>query len=191
MGMQLLPALVARVDGVEKSHRVGHVGQHGQTQLTGRGPERVEAWVIDGHQPVVLVAHMQAERLPDLQSLRSPAGLFPQTPGGPLAEAVAVSRPLRPIDAAKDLEAIGSGSLEVVQMAPEHVFAPAAVEVHVGHNAGHVEGIEQGGKGLFVPAATERLGQVIMSVDDRIARPINRRLPGHQHCPGSKCFQFH
>ena len=75
VGVQLVPTLVAGVERVEEGHRVGDMDHHRQVERAGRGPQRVEPRIIDRHQPAMLIAHVQAEGLPDLEPLGAARGL--------------------------------------------------------------------------------------------------------------------
>ena len=173
--MQLLPALVGRVERIEERDRVGDVDQHRQVQLAGGGPQRVEPRIIHRHQRAMLIAHMQAKRLPDLQPLGAARGLRAKLRGGPLAEAIAVLGPFAPIHAAEDAEALGRGGLEMLQPLVQDLLAPAAVEIDIHAHIGLVERVEQLGDRPLAPAAAKIGAKVIMRVDHREARPRDRR----------------
>ena len=70
VGVELLPALVRRVERLEERHRIGDVDDDRDPELRGGRPQRVEPRVVDGDQPAVRVACAKPERLPDLE----PAG---------------------------------------------------------------------------------------------------------------------
>ena len=109
------PSARGRVERIEEGDRIGDVDQHRQIQLAGSRPQRVESRIVHCHQRAVLIAHMQAEWLPDLQPLGTTRGLRAELRGGPLAEMIAMLRPLAPIDAAEDSEALGRGGLEMLE----------------------------------------------------------------------------
>ena len=74
MLVELLPALVRRIERLEECDRVRDMDHDRQAEL-GRGrPERVEPGVVDRHEPAVGVAGAQPERLPDLEATRPARG---------------------------------------------------------------------------------------------------------------------
>ena len=96
MGLQFFPALVGFVERIEEGHRIGHVDHHRPIEFRRRLPDRIEPRIVDLHQLIMMIAHVQPERLPDLQALRAPPGLLTQTLRGPLRKPIALLGPLRP-----------------------------------------------------------------------------------------------
>ena len=167
MGVQFLEAFVGRVERVEKGDRIGDVDQHRDAEFAGGRPQRIEAGVVDGDQRPMLIADVQPERFPDFQPVRAARDLLAKAGCRPFAETVAVLRPLRPIDAAEHVKAIGRVRLDRVEVAVQDVLAPTAVEIDVGDHARRVEHVEQFAHRALIPAAAKRLGKVIMGVEHR------------------------
>ena len=65
--VELLPALVGRVERLEERDRVGDVDDHRDVELRGGLPERIESLVVHRHQPTGRIASPQAQQLPDLE----------------------------------------------------------------------------------------------------------------------------
>jgi hypothetical protein len=187
--MQLLPALVGRVERIEEGDRVGDVDQHRQVQLAGSRPQRVESRIVHRHQRAVLIAHMQAEWLPDLQPLGATRGLRAKLGGGPLTKSIAMLGPLAPIDSAEDSEALGRSGLEMIEPLVQNLLTPAAVEVDIHAHIGLVERVEQLADRPLAPAAAEIRAKVIMRVDHREARPCDRRRLGDKRGMRQKLMQ--
>ena len=127
MRMELFVALVVRINGIKKSHRIGDMHQHGNIQLPGHGPEWVETTIINGHKHPVLVAYVQPERLPDFEAGRTTSDLRLQALRRPGAEIVPVLWPRRPIDPCKHTKAIGSFLHEMCQMPIKDVSPPSTI----------------------------------------------------------------
>src|SRR5262249_6907746 len=144
-------------------------------ELASRGPERVEPLVVDSHQRAVLIAHVQAERLPDLEALGAAGHLLAEARGGPLAKAIAMLWPGAPVNPPEHAEALWSGGFEALQPLIQDILAPAAVEVDIHAHVGLVERVEQLGGRPLAPATAEVRAKVVVGVDDREARPLDRR----------------
>ena len=191
MRMQLFPAFVGCIQRVKECHGVGHMHHHRQAQLAGCRPQCVEARIVRAHKFVVLVAHMQAQRLPDFEALRSARCLQAQLRSRPLAKAVAVGGPLRPIHPAKNLEALRRAVFKMIEMGMQDVCAPAAIKVHVGNDTGLVQLIQQRGQRALVPAAAKRLSQMVVRIHNREARPRHGRGLGGKHSPRLEVSEQH
>ena len=105
MGVQLLPALVRRVERLEERDRVGDVDDDRQVELGGGRPERVEPRVVDGDEAAVGIARPQSEQLPDLEPARAPRGGVPQPGRLGLAER-RVGGPAVVVEAGEDRDPI-------------------------------------------------------------------------------------
>src|SRR5690348_16314237 len=112
----------------------------------------------------MLIAHMQAKWLPDLQAVGATRYLGTKLRGGPLAEAIAIFRPFAPIDPAKDSEALGRGGLEMIEPLVQNLFAPAAIKIDIDAHISLVERIEQLADWPLAPAAAEIRAKVVMCV---------------------------
>ena len=178
--MQLLPAFVAGINRIKEGHRIGHVEEHGDVEGARFGPERIEAAVIDGHQGAVLVAHMQAKRLPNLEASGAGCHLGGEAFGGPMAEFVAVFGPGRPVHAGKHPKAIGSGVNEVGQVALQNIFTPAAIKIDQQAHIGAIHHLEQVRDGLLVPAAAKIGAKVVVGVNHGESGLADGRLCGDE-----------
>ena len=85
--------------------------QYRHIELTSHQPQRVETGIIDGHQLVVLVAHMQSKRFPDFEAFGTTGNLSLQAFSSPKPKFIAATDPLRPINSGKHPEALG-GALD-------------------------------------------------------------------------------
>ena len=137
MLVQLLPSLVGRVERPEERDRVGDMDGDRQTELAGRGPERIEAGVLDRDEPAGRVARPEPEQLPDLQPAGAVAGRRAEPAGLLLAEVPAL-RPHAVVEAGED----GHPSTE--RRPPRHLAAQrlalAAVEVDDGRDPRRLQG---------------------------------------------------
>ena len=84
--VQLLPALVVRIERLEERDRVGDVDDDREAQVGGGRPERVEPRVVDVDEAAVGVARPQPEQLPDLEPARPARRGVPQPSRLGLAE---------------------------------------------------------------------------------------------------------
>ncbi len=116
---------------VEEGGWIGNVNGDGQLQLSSGRPDRIEAGIVNGNQIAALVPHFKTEWLPDFQALSAACRLLAQPFCCPIAEVVAMLRPLRPVDTAIDAKTLRRGGFEVVEVCLKDVLAPAAVEVDV------------------------------------------------------------
>ena len=167
MGLQFFPALVGFIQRIEEGHRIGHMDHHRPIEFGRRLPDRIEPRVVDLHQLVVMIAHVQSERLPDLQTLRAPLRLLAQTLRGPLRKPIALLGPGVPIHAAEDRKAIGRRLLEVIEMLLQDFFAPPAIEIDVLRHARFIERGETFTQRSLIPAAAEGFGQMVVRIDQR------------------------
>ncbi len=104
MGVEFFPAFVGFIQRIEKRHRVRDMHHHRQFEFTCRRPDRIKPGIINRHQLIVMIAHMQPERFPDFQPLRAAPGLNTQPFRRPFAKLIAVLGPGVPVHAAEDDE---------------------------------------------------------------------------------------
>ena len=163
VALQLLPALVGLVERVEEGDRVGDMDRHGDAQLPGRGPERIETTVVDRHEPAVRAACPQAERLPDLEAAGARRNAVPQPRRLGLTERRVVS-PALVVETREHRDASGQRPLPAVDLAPQPV-TPAAVQVDDRLDPGQVERLGELGSGARGPVAAECRPEVIVRID--------------------------
>src|SRR6266487_1792015 len=118
-----------------------------------------------------MIFDMQPKRLPDLQALCAAFLLRTQTFRCPLGERLTHLIPLRPIYAAKDLETVRRGILEIIEMTFEDFFPPAAIQIYVMGDA------------CFI--------QKIMRVNDRKLRLIHQSCFRYEFGLGFEVCKFH
>ncbi len=166
MGMQLFPALVDLVEGIEKGDRVGDVDEDRDLQLGGGLPQWIEAGVINGDKLAVMIAHLKAKALPDLETLGAAPDLLGKAGGCPPGKTIPLLRPPAPVDPAEMVEAVRCTVLEVVEVPVEDLLAPAAV--HVGHrfHTAFVHGVQQLGERAADPTTAPQRSQVVVRIDD-------------------------
>src|SRR5215213_2604711 len=123
---------------------------------------------------------MQPKWFPDLQALGATRSLLAEALRRPLAEMIAVRGPSRPIDAAKDSETVGRGGLEQIEVTIQDRLAPATVEIDEHANMGGVHCRQQLADWPPIPAAAKLWPEMIMRVDHREARMLDRRYFGNQ-----------
>ncbi len=191
MALQLFPAFVRFIQRIEKRHRISHVDHHGPIEFRRRLPDGIEPRIVDLHQFAMMIAHVQSERLPDLQTLRAPLRLLAQTLRRPLRKPIALLGPCVPIHAAKDGEAIGRGLLEMIEMFLKQFFAPPAVEIDVLRHAGFIERRETFVQWALIPTAAEGFSEMIVPIDHRKARLHNRGGFGNKRGFGTKVLKKH
>ena len=171
MGVELLPALVLRVERLEECDRIGDVDDDRQVQLRGGAPERVEPRVVDGDEAAVGIARPQAEQLPDLEPARATRGGVPQPGCLRLAER-RVGSPARVVEAGEDRDPVRVGDLPALDLRRQRL-ALATVEIDEHLHARRVESRDQLGRSARRPFAAERGAEVVVGVDDGELRPPN------------------
>ena len=88
MGVQLLPAFVGSIEGIEEGNRIGHMDGDGNTESGGSSPKRIEARIVHFDQTPLRIVDVQTEAFPDLEALGTPPDLGFEPGGGPLAELI-------------------------------------------------------------------------------------------------------
>jgi hypothetical protein len=174
--VQLVPALVITVERREEGAGVAGVDLDRAMVLGTEIPERVELGVIDGHEPAVLIAVTEAERLMNLQALG--AGL--ETALQPLDLAVG---PAGVVDALEIDEGVGQEPAGV--SAIERIkgllqsLVPATIKVHHGADAGRVHLGEI--LGYTLGRQRRSTAEVVVNVDDRECRLLDLGLLDLEH----------
>ncbi len=187
---QLLPPLVRRVNWVKKGHRIGHVYEYRHVQFAGCLPQRVKARIIHAHQVAALVADVQPERLPNLQTKRAALVLSAQPLDGKSGESFAQLRPLRPLHAAKDAELLGRGG-QPAEVHIEDLFPPPAVQIHIAHHPGLLHRRQYLLQRAVNPAAAKRVAQVVVGIYDGEARLVHDRGWRDQLRAGAELLEKH
>ena len=169
---QLLVALVEPIEWLEERDRIADMDEHGQSQLAGRRPQRVQPGVVHRDQASGSISSSQAEQLPDLQAARSGARRVAQSRRFDVAEPIVVREPVV-VDAGKGPEAIRMRSVVAPDLRAEDL-APAAIEIDDRFHARAVEQGDQLAHRPVHPAAREGgRAEMGMGIDDRMARPID------------------
>ncbi len=158
--------------------------KHGQRQLARRGPNCVQARVVHIDQSAQMVAHVQPQRLPNLQPLRAPSNLRAQAQRGLFAKAVAKHGPRFPCHAAEDAKALGGARLEVIKVRFKKSLTPAAVKIHINPHLGFIQEIQQRRQRLLVPASAKGRAQMVVCVNHREAGFEHLRCLCHQRRAG-------
>src|SRR6266508_3016501 len=123
----------------------------------------------------MLVTHVQPKRFPDLEALGATRCLLAKALRRPFAEMITMRRPCRPIDAAKDPEAVGRRGLEQIEVAMQDRLAPAAIEIDQHTNMGRIHRRQQLGDRPPIPAAAKLGPEMIVGVDHKKARMLDWR----------------
>jgi hypothetical protein len=123
---------------------------------------------------VLIIADVQSEGLPDLQSFRAGLPLGNESSGCPITESGASLGPLAPIYPTENSEASRGRRLEYVEVTVEYVLSPTSIQVQVFGHTGRVEKLEKLAERFSVPASDERISEVVVCVDDLKARALDQ-----------------
>ena len=168
MLVQFVPALVEAIERREERGRIGRVDHDRPPVLGTQLQDRLELRIVDRHQPAILVAIAQPERLVELQSLGPGLEARFQPFGLALAPFVVVDAV--EIDQREREEPTGMGFVERGERFLQPV-APAAVQVDDRPHAGRVH-LGQIARNPFRSESLFSAAKMVMDVDRGECRPL-------------------
>ena len=164
VGVQLLPALVGRVERLEERDRVGDVDDDRDVELGGGLPQRIEPRVVHGHETTMDRARRRPSSFQTLRP-RRPASTDVAQPALPPTRRTRGRRPSRRSPGRQRPHAVRDQAPASDRLCREHI-ALAAVQVDHQLDAGRVERGDELRRSTRRPVAAERRAEVVVGVDD-------------------------